>query len=70
MGNAALRPETVTQYNVGITYELTRKNKTFNYFRIGADAYYNYVTDKIISWPQGPQFRWTTLNLGKVDIRE
>ena len=69
MGNAALRPETVTQYNVGITYELTRKNKTFNYFRIGADAYYNYVTDKIISWPQGPQFRWTTLNLGKVDIR-
>ena len=27
------------------------------------------VKDKIIAYPNGQQFRWTMLNLGKVDIR-
>ena len=33
------------------------------------DAYYNLVKDKIVAYPKGQQFRWTMLNLGKVDIR-
>lgn len=37
--------------------------------RFSGDAYYNYVKDKIVAYPKGQQFRWTMLNLGKVDIR-
>ena len=33
------------------------------------DAYYNKVTDKIVAYPKGQQFRWTMLNLGRVQIR-
>lgn len=33
------------------------------------DAYKIKVTDKIIAYPKGQQFRWTMLNLGKVDIK-
>ena len=35
---------------------------------VKADAYYNYVTNKIIAYPTGKQFRWTMINLGKVRI--
>ena len=38
-------------------------------FHVGMDVYYNYVKDKIVAYPKGQQFRWTMLNLGKVDIR-
>jgi outer membrane cobalamin receptor len=69
MGNAYLRPEYAYQYNAGILYDVNLKNQCFKYFHIGIDAYYNYVKDKIIAYPKGQQFRWTMLNLGKVDIR-
>lgn len=69
MGNAYLRPELATQYNVGIVYDLDRNEKLFSFFRIGADVYYNLVKDKIVAYPKGQQFRWTMLNLGMVDIR-
>jgi outer membrane receptor protein involved in Fe transport len=69
MGNAYLRPEYAYQYNVGVLYDLNLKNRYFNYFHIGVDAYYNFVKDKIIAYPKGQQFRWTMLNLGEVDIR-
>ncbi|MDR1610318.1 MAG: TonB-dependent receptor [Candidatus Symbiothrix sp.] len=69
MGNAYLRPEYAYQYNVGVLYDLNLKNRYFNSFHIGVDAYYNFVKDKIIAYPKGQQFRWTMLNLGKVDIR-
>ncbi|MFT3738931.1 MAG: TonB-dependent receptor [Breznakibacter sp.] len=69
MGNAYLRPEHASQYNIGLLYDTSRKNHLFSYFHIGADVYYNYVEDKIIAYPKGQQFRWTMLNLGEVDIR-
>jgi len=69
MGNAYLRPEYADQYNAGILYDLNINRQCFKYFHIGVDAYYNYVKDKIIAYPKGQQFRWTMLNLGKVDIR-
>lgn len=68
MGNSKLNPEHVRQYNVGAVYEHSFKG-VFSYFRIGADAYYNKVKDKIVAYPKGQQFRWTMLNLGVVDIR-
>lgn len=68
MGNAALKPEWVTQYNLGIVYEIS-PSKLLQNIRVGVDTYYNYVKDKIVAYPKGQQFRWTMLNLGKVDIR-
>lgn len=69
MGNAYLRPEYASQYNVGILYDLMRDNNFFSHFHVSVDAYHNYVKDKIIAYPKGQQFRWTMLNLGKVDIK-
>ena len=69
MGNASLRPEKTTQYDAGLTYTLARPGRTLSYLEVGAEAYYNRVTDKIVAYPKGQQFRWTMLNLGKVDIR-
>lgn len=68
MGNAKLEPERVSQYNAGIVFEKNCKGLVSN-VRLNLDAYYNYVTDKIVAYPKGQQFRWTMLNLGKVDIR-
>lgn len=69
MGNSKLSPERVTQYNFGILYEHTSANSFISAARISADAYYNRVSDKIVAYPKGQQFRWTMLNLGLVDIR-
>ena len=65
MGNPALLPETTTQYNVGAVYDRTRTEGIFRNLHLNADVYYNDVRNKIVSWPQGPQFRWTTINLGR-----
>lgn len=69
MGNAYLKPETAIQYNVGVLYDIVREKSWFKYFKIGTDIYYNDVKDKIVAYPKGQQFRWTMLNLGKVEIK-
>ena len=68
MGNSKLKPERVTQYNLGLIYSISR-NGLVSAGRLSADAYYNRVSNKIVAYPKGTQFRWTMLNLGKVDIR-
>lgn len=67
-GNSQLSPERVTQYNLGAAYNYSG-NGLIAAARLSADAYYNKVKDKIVAYPKGQQFRWTMLNLGKVDIR-
>lgn len=69
MGNSKLMPEHVTQYNAGIIYTKEIRGLWINRFKLQADAYINKVKDKIIAYPKGQQFRWTMLNLGKVDIK-
>ncbi len=70
IGNASLRPEYVDQYNVGANYQIMPEGSIFSGFKISADAYYNYVTDKIIAVPKGTgQYRWMMMNIGKVKIR-
>lgn len=66
IGNAALKPERATQFDVGI---LLRPTLGACRWSLSADLYYNKVKDKIIAYPKGQQFRWTMLNLGEVDIR-
>lgn len=67
MGNSKLNPEKTAQLNLGFALRRSTPGKCD--LSLQADAYYNKVTDKIVAYPKGQQFRWTMLNLGKVDIR-
>ena len=70
MGNPALKPEEAKQFNVGVRYDfLKNKKQTLSSLQVGVDAYHNREKNKIVAYPKGQQFRWTILNLGKVDIR-
>ena len=68
VGNKNLDPEFTSQYNLGFKYGRDIESPWFNRFEFQADAYYNKVDNKIIAMPTSNQFRWTMLNLGKVDI--
>ncbi len=69
IGNKYLKPEFTVQYDGGISYRKSWEQAFFNTFEITGDGYYNIVTDKIIAYPTGRQFRWSMLNLGRVEIR-
>jgi len=69
MGNSRLEPEKVTQYNFGALIERSFRSSFIRGYRFSADAYINHVTNKIVAYPKGQQFRWTMLNLGKVRIK-
>lgn len=68
IGNASLRPEYTTQYDIGFTYAVAPRRLWLKRLEVQADAYYNKVKDKIIAIPTSNQFRWTMVNLGRVDI--
>lgn len=68
IGNVKLRPEYTTQYDVGFTYAAAPRRSWLKRVEVQADAYYNKVKDKIIAIPTSNQFRWTMVNLGRVDI--
>ena len=70
IGNADLRPEYASQYDVGARYTCHMDDGVLRSINVSADAYYNYVTDKIIAVPKGTgQYRWMMMNIGKVKIR-
>ncbi|MBQ6790379.1 MAG: TonB-dependent receptor plug domain-containing protein [Paludibacteraceae bacterium] len=73
LGNANLRPELARQHSVELAYKISNVQSPLSNdfgYEIAASAsyYYNRVTDKIIAYPKGQQFRWTMLNLGTVKI--
>lgn len=68
IGNVKLRPEYTTQYDIGFTYAAAPRRSWLKRVEVQADAYYNKVKDKIIAVPTSNQFRWTMVNLGRVDI--
>ncbi|MGM9713949.1 MAG: TonB-dependent receptor plug domain-containing protein [Prevotella sp.] len=68
MGNSRLRPETASQYDIGLLYERRWRTGLLRDTRLQADGYFNAITDKIIAYPKGQQFRWTMMNLGRVHI--
>lgn len=65
LGNADLKPELARQHSVELAYRIQRSAFSI---QTSASYYYNRVTDKIIAYPKGQQFRWTMLNLGEVKI--
>ena len=70
IGNANLKPEYVSQYNIGFQYQSALDCGVLTGLSARADAYYNEVTDKIIAVPKGTgQYRWMMMNIGKVKIR-
>ena len=68
IGNANLKPERTWQYDLGFTLRKDFEQTIFRNFNLKVDGYYNQVTDKIVAYPTGQQFRWTMINLGKVRI--
>lgn len=69
LGNAKLNPEYATQYDLGAQYDNHFDDSWLTGFGMSVDAYYNEVTDKIISVPKGTgQYRWMMMNIGRVKI--
>jgi outer membrane receptor protein involved in Fe transport len=65
-GAADLRPEKAVQYNAGVTYGRELRG-CWHQLTLQADVYRNRVSDKIIAMPTSKFFRWTMLNLGRVE---
>ncbi len=61
IGNVDLRPEYADQ--AGLDLRLTGRHLNFR-----LSPYYNRVTDKIVALPTASQFRWSMINIGKVDV--
>lgn len=69
IGNANLKPEYATQYDLGINWRPVFNKTVFRTFSFATDGYYNRVSDKIIAVPKGTsQYRWMMMNIGKVHI--
>lgn len=68
VGNKDLEPEYTWQYSIGSSYKKIINHAIFKSLSFKGDAYYNKVTNKIVAYPSGQQFRWTMLNLGLVEI--
>ncbi|MGL6128514.1 TonB-dependent receptor plug domain-containing protein [Chryseobacterium artocarpi] len=68
IGSSYLKPEFTYQYDLGFTYQKKYDNAIMKAFYIKVDGYYNRVKDKIVAMPQQNLFRWTMLNLGRVEI--
>lgn len=69
VGNKELDPEFTTQYNLGAVYNKDFARGWFRRLEVQLDGYFNRVENKIVAMPGDNQFRWTTINLGYVEIR-
>lgn len=69
IGNASLKPEFVTQYDIGAAYDLFFAETVWKTVHLSVDGYHNRISDKIIAVPKGTgQYRWMMMNIGKVRI--
>jgi len=64
IGNTFLDPEDAKQVNVGFSYQPKINNLSLD---IQADVYKNQIKNKIVAVPGTNLFRWSMLNLGKVE---
>lgn len=68
IGNKELEPEYTMQYSFGSDIRIPLSHSFFKSIELQGNTYFNRVTNKIIAYPAGQQFRWTMLNLGTVEI--
>jgi vitamin B12 transporter len=66
ISNPNLQPEFAKQYDLGVSY-VKSLTGLFSYVAITVDAYYNYVTNKLVFVPS--LYNGYTQNAGKVDIK-
>lgn len=65
-GNANLLPERSTLRNAGVRWSIRAPERVINDILLLFEGYYSHITNKIVAFPTRGQFRWSTLNLGKV----
>lgn len=63
-GQNDLRPEKTNQFNLGLTYKHGNGSRVKGNYTI--DAYFNKITDKIVSIPVN-MFIWRNINMAKAD---
>lgn len=68
VGTSNLSPEYTSQFDIGSTWTVARDKGLLERLEIQLDGYYNRVDDKIVAIPSSSQFRWTMMNIGRVDI--
>ncbi|WP_134091757.1 TonB-dependent siderophore receptor [Olivibacter sp. XZL3] len=68
VGNTLLKPEQVSQFNLGATYIKSLPGK-IRQVSVQTDAYYHTISDKIIATPANNQFRWIMYNLDRVKTK-
>lgn len=59
VGNAQLRPEYTSQWNLGVDYK-------DRHLHLAVDLYTSRIEDKIVAIPMKCQFRWSMVNFGLV----
>jgi vitamin B12 transporter len=69
VGNTFLKPEFAKQTDLGFTYNKNLHGGLLSRVSLQVDAYYNMVTNKIVAVPGVNLFRWTMMNLGKVQVK-
>lgn len=65
-GNPRLRPEKARQLDAGIACTLPGKAVRIWRMEVSADAYLNWVQDKIVAYPTDNLFVWSMFNVDKV----
>ena len=67
IGSTSLNPEYVNQYDLGFTWQKAF-NSRFQQVTFKVDAYHNRIKDRITAIPLANLFRWSMVNLGRVEI--
>ena len=65
IGNSDLKPESALQCGIDLRFKAAAGPWKGE---LRLSPYYNRVEEKIVAIPTASQFRWTMLNIGKVDI--
>ncbi|MEE1883794.1 TonB-dependent receptor plug domain-containing protein [Pedobacter flavus] len=68
VGNTSLDPEIGKQIDLGFTYSLFSNNTSLKTLIVRGDVYDNQIKDKIVAIPTLNLFRWTMVNLDRVQI--
>lgn len=67
VGSTSLKPEYVKQYDLGFTWQKAFDSR-LQQITFKVDAYHNRIKDRITAIPLANLFRWTMVNLGRVEI--
>jgi vitamin B12 transporter len=67
IGSTSLKPEYLNEYNLGFTWQKAF-NSRLQQVTLKADAYHNRIKDRITAIPLANLFRWSMINLGRVEI--